>query len=599
MKYIGKSQCAHPGATRILWACIFICILLAGGCGTRHATMGEVGGMTAGQDEMLQYVPRDDGIPLSSAELAALNSTGELDNNLSRDAMDAITIQYKYFLHTARPTFERFLRRAEVYLPYVKQVLKERGLPEDLAYIAFIESGYNPIVVSRAGAAGTWQFMPFTGQKYGLMQDWWMDERYDTFKATYAAADYLQKLYGDFKDWHLAIAAYNAGEGKIGRALEGTGAKSFFELVRKNASLDERNQLKDETKQYVPRFLAVCKMMRNLEKLGFIPPDPKAASALTKVEVRPGTDLVAVAQAVGMDWAEFSSRNPAFKRHVSPVDRGSALYVPGHAQDRALACLADTGTQRTGGWKRYTVAKNDSWQRISANSGVPVGVLKRVNDNKTLKAGTDLRIPGSGASPAAVEIARATPAVVKKKEAAPVVFVARKSANSSVRVVTVSEEKPRSSPAKGAQSAQDEITHVAKAGDTVYSIARNYGRDVDSVLRDNQLDSPQRLQVGQKLRLRSASAAGASSVADTKPKSLPKQENKTGNSKAVKPESNAQSTSPVDAAVSAGTYRVRPGDTMWSIARKHNMPPQDLMRINKMNDAAMLRPGDTIKVALN
>ena len=614
MGYVREFKCVRSGAVRMVsWAFVLGCLLLAGGCGTRGATVGDLGDMTVGQDELFQYVPKDDGIPLSSTELAVLNATGELDTRLSADAMDAVTIQYKYFLHKARPTFERFLRRAEVYLPYVKQVFKERGLPEDLAYIAFIESGYNPFVVSRAGAAGTWQFMPFTGQKYGLMQDWWMDERHDTFKATYAAADYLAKLYGDFKDWHLAIAAYNAGEGKIGRALEGTGAQSFFELVRKNDMLDERARLKDETKQYVPRFLAVCKMMRHLEKLGFAPPDPGAATTLTKVEARPGTDLTVVAQAVGMDWAEFSTRNLAYKRHVSPVDRGSSLYVPQDAVDRALACLDDARTQRAGGWTSYTAKKNDSWQRISAQSGVPVGVLKKINDNKALKAGVSLRIPGGGASPAAVQIARATPASVKKKEDAALVFVARKDAHVSARPAAAPEEKPQADRGKGAQAtkavsmpapkpeakpaAKAETVHVAKAGDTVYSIARSYGTDVDSVLRANQLASPQQLRAGQKVRIPGASA-GAPSW-DANPQRPPKQrENKIGDTKAGKPESSARTVSVADAAGNAGMYRVQPGDTLYSIARKHKLPPQDVMRINKMSDEAILRPGDTIRLAL-
>ena len=103
--------------------------------------------------------------------------------------------------------------------------------------------------------------MPYTGQKYGLNQDWWTDERLDPFKSTEAAADYLQKLYGDFGDWPTAIAAYNAGEGKIGRAKQGTGGRDFFEIKSRNHMLDDKAQLRDETKQYVPRYLAVTKIM--------------------------------------------------------------------------------------------------------------------------------------------------------------------------------------------------------------------------------------------------------------------------------------------------------------------------------------------------
>ncbi len=568
----GISRLARSGAL----LCCLACALFAAGCGTRSATTGELGDVAARDD--LDYVPADDGIPLSSVELAALNSTGELDQNLSREAMDDITIQYKYFLHKARPTFERFVRRAELYLPYAKQVFRERGLPEELAYLAMIESGYNPIVVSRAGAAGTWQFMPFTGQKYGLAQDWWMDERHDPYKATYAAADYLAKLHGDFKDWRLAVAAYNAGEGKIGRALEGTGAKEFFELTRLNHKLDEKAQLKDETKQYVPRFLAVCKLMRNLDKLGFVPPDPAAARKVVKLEAKPGTDLVAVARAADMDWAEFSAQNPAFKRHVSPIDRSCSVYVPEHAGEKAALCLADPSMRSSGGWKTYTASRGDTWQRISAAQGVPVGVLKKVNDGKALKAGATLRIPGGGPSPAAVQIAQATPASVKKKQDdTPPVSLVGKTRNASVAVAERTEAK-KPAPAVSSSNSNKDSVHVVKPGETVYAISRIYGTDVDSLLRANKIASAKDLQVGQRLRV-----AGASSIAAdvSTPKAAPRAE---------------KTTLVADAGGKGKTYRVQQGDTMWSIARKHNVAPQNLMRLNNMGASDTLRPGDTVKI---
>lgn len=487
MRHI-ESRRADARSAFPLLAFILCCALAAGGCASRTSG-SDLGDLNLGQEEKLSYVPDDDGIPLSSTELAALNSTGELDRNLSREAMDDIVIQYKYFLHKARPTFERFLRRAELYLPYAKQVFRERGLPEELAYIAMIESGYNPMAVSHAGAAGPWQFMPFTGKKYGLTQDWWADERHDPYKATHAAAAYFAKLHGDFKDWHLAVAAYNAGEGKIGRALEGTGAGGFFELTRMNHKLDEKARLKDETRQYVPRFLAVCKLMRNLDKLGFIPPDPALARRASSLSAAPGTDLRAAARAAGMDWAEFSAWNPAFRRHVSPEDRACALYVPEQSKENVALFLADASARGAGARQRYTVAKGDSWQRISARSGVPVGMLKRGNKGKKLVAGAVLHIPGGGLSPAAAQIARATPASVRKKQAA----------------------------------------------------------------------SPPALAAGGKKASARAAASGGQ----------------------------------------GGTYRVRQGDTMWSIARKHNVPPGNLMRLNNMDASDTLRAGAVVRIAAN
>ena len=119
-----------------------------------------------------------------------------------------------------------------------------------------------------------------------------MDERLDPYRATEAAADYLQKLYGDFRDWPTAIAAYNAGEGKMRRAMEGTGTRNFYGVCQRNEMLDEKAQLRDETKQYVPRFIAITKIMRNLPQLGFEPIRPESAPLVLRFTARPGTDLM-------------------------------------------------------------------------------------------------------------------------------------------------------------------------------------------------------------------------------------------------------------------------------------------------------------------
>lgn len=168
----------------------------------------------------------------------------------------------------------------------------------------------------------------------------------DPYKSTEAAADYLAKLYGDFRDWHLAVAAYNAGEGKIGRALEGTGAKSFSGIKEKNHVLDAKAQLREETKQYVPRFLAICKIMRNLDTLGFAPVDMNRPPHLARVPVRPGTDLMAMAESVGLSWSEFSEGNGAHKRYVSHIERQTYVYVPAQRHASTVgAKLAQCGHQ--------------------------------------------------------------------------------------------------------------------------------------------------------------------------------------------------------------------------------------------------------------
>ena len=257
----------------------------------------------------------------------------------------------------------------------------------------------------------------------------------------------------------------------------------------------------------------------------------------------------------------------------------------------------------------YTAAKHDTWQRISAKSGVPVAVLQKVNNNTKLKAGVSVRIPGGGVSPAAAQIARGTPASVKKKGETSPVVAARKGAHAPNRPGAALEETPQAASAKGKRAPKADITpapdkdsgvetegfYVAKPGDTVYSIARNYGADVDSVLRANQLDSPRQLRAGQKLRIPGALGA-PTAAAHAKPHDV--QGNTDGHSKANKPEVKSRAATVAVAAPNAGTYRVQAGDTMWSIARKHNLPPRELMRINQIDESTTLRPGATIKVAL-
>lgn len=256
------------GRARLGVLCILaFCLLLAGGCGSKQKK-----GQPLSMPSLI--IPGDEGgEPLTPTELAAFQNTARIDRDIHKASMPDVVLQYKHFLRKGRGTMSVFSRNAEPYLGYARKVFRSRGMPEELAYLALVESGYRPDAESRVGALGAWQFMPYTGMKYGLTQDWWLDERLDPYRATEAAADYLQKLYGDFRDWPTAIAAYNAGEGKMSRAKEGTGARNFYEVVERNHKLDEKARLRPETVQYVPRFLAMSKIMRNLPQLGFTPVD--------------------------------------------------------------------------------------------------------------------------------------------------------------------------------------------------------------------------------------------------------------------------------------------------------------------------------------
>lgn len=168
----------------------------------------------------------------------------------------------EYFTGRGRKHFELYLARSEYFIPYIRPILRERGLPEDLVFLAMIESGFNNHARSRAKAVGPWQFIQWTGKRYGLRIDWWVDERRDIRRSTEAAADYLTDLYRIFKSWELASSAYNAGEMKILRAIRRYGAADYWNLVR-------HRFLRPETRNYYPKLLAAALLTKNRTLFGF------------------------------------------------------------------------------------------------------------------------------------------------------------------------------------------------------------------------------------------------------------------------------------------------------------------------------------------
>lgn len=532
----------------LIFCVLVIFMLLPAGCALNGAQYGGQGGESAhagespggspgespGEsiDEPLEIVeapelPQDDGIPLGSAEHIAFHSTGFLDANLSAEEKRLVERHFKYYLHKQRPTFERYIRRSEEYLPYVRGVFLEKGVPEEIVYLAIVESGFNSRAVSRAGATGMWQFMRFTGKRYGLEQNAWLDERRDPYKATVAAADYLLKLYEQFGDWHLAIAAYNAGEGKISRAIGHTGATSFFELCTLNDTIPTRKaRLRLETQQYVPRLLAVTKIMRNLEILGFTPPVETRALSLEPVRVGPGTDLGSLAKNSGLSWEEFKDLNPAYRRTISPPEAHSTAYVPAAQAGRATAWLARAESARFAGWQQYRVRRGDSLYALSSRHGVSVAVLRQANNLKGnfLREGAVLLVPGTRvtqsaalkqAAPAGRAAAGSAVYTVRRGDSLYSIATAhgvsvssiQKANNMSPRQTRLMPGQRLGIPGRGPTTAATSgggsgPSTVVRKGDTLYGIAQQHNTSVDALTRLNGLNPRQPIMPGQEIRLR-------------------------------------------------------------------------------------------------
>ena len=518
------------------------------------------------------YLPIDDGVPLSAKELAAFNSTGELDATLTAAQKREVELHFKFYVHTHRRTMERYLERSEAYLPYIRHILKSRGMPEEIASLAFVESGFNPNAVSRAGAGGMWQFMPFTGKKYGLLQDRWMDERRDPFKATEAAAEYLTVLHEMFGDWLLALAAYNAGEGKIQRALSGTEAGGFFEICERNEMLEGKAKLKPETMQYVPRLLAFTKIMRNLDDLGFVTPDPKKALSIAQVTVPAGVDLTAFAKGAGISWNDFTVLNPAYRRLISPPDRGSRAYVPLDRETQAVAWLERKEASLYAGWKDYKVRKGDTLGAISQKYGVSVALLRQVNGKKSnaLKVGEWLLVPGS------TRAARATLDKLPPELAA--------------KAGTV-----ETSYAKGA-------AHTIAKGDTLFALALAWGTTLDAVCEANDLEPKSTLRIGQVVYRPVPKPKGVSQTLAEAGSDAVRSFSVVGTAQAAGPAAApaavaaAPARSGAPASGGGCIVTVRSGDTLYGIARAHGVSVADLQTWNKLG-SSKLSIGQKLRVS--
>src|SRR3990170_3888500 len=226
---------------------------------------------------------------------------------------EKVEIYIHYFTNRIRDKFSTWLGRSEMYLPMMKKTFREKGLPEDLTYLVLIESGLNNKAYSRAKATGQWQFMKGTGKRYGLRIDRWIDERRDPEKATEAAAEYLGDLYGLFNDWHLAAAGYNAGEGKIGRAIKKYKTVDFWQL-----SQPKYKYLRRETKDYVPKLIAAAMIAKEPAKYGFDDIEYHPSLAYEKVTINRMTDLRDIAMAAECSLEDIQTLNPELKTKFTP-----------------------------------------------------------------------------------------------------------------------------------------------------------------------------------------------------------------------------------------------------------------------------------------
>jgi membrane-bound lytic murein transglycosylase D len=274
-----------------------------------------------------------------------------------------------------RPYFEKILERSGKYIPMIAKVLNEEGLPEELAYLALIESAYVPDATSPQGAAGLWQFVPSTARLYGLKIDPWLDERRDPEKATRAAAAYLKDLHSFFGRWYLATAAYNAGQGAIDRAMQQSGAKDFWTLTSKA-------QLSEETRNFVPKFVAVALIATNPDKYGFTHLQYEAPQEYEEAEIRRPLRLGVLAEMADTEVSTLRALNPALLGNATPPGNGGFTVKIPQGKTATFAKAYEAASEKSKELAQaltHEVKKGETLASIARRYGQEVSALMRFN----------------------------------------------------------------------------------------------------------------------------------------------------------------------------------------------------------------------------
>jgi len=310
--------------------------------------------------------------------------------------LDTAEVKQSETWYASRPDYvARMVDRSRRYLYYIVGEVQKRGMPTEVALLPMIESAYNPMAYSPSRASGIWQFIPSTGKHYGLQQNWWFDERRDVVAATDSALDYLQKLYAEFGDWHLALAAYNWGEGSVRRA-RASNAKRGLPIDYLSLSMPA------ETRQYVPKLQAVKNIVADPEAFGLELADIPDAPYFAVVRTSKKMDVKIAAQLAEMPIDEFLSLNPQHNRPVIAGADGATLLLP-YDKAELFAEKLELSDQPMVTWQAYKTKAGDTLPQVAARFGLPLETLRTVNGigaRATVPVGHALLVPSQAPSDA-------------------------------------------------------------------------------------------------------------------------------------------------------------------------------------------------------
>ena len=483
---------------------------------------------------------------ISNFEEGIMGDSVITDFSLSKEIADSLSIQLminrrvelalQYFQTKGRTVFSIWLSRLGKYENLIRNTLKDEGLPQELLFLAMIESGFNPKAYSYAQASGLWQFISSTGSYYGLRSDWWFDERRDPTLSTKAAARHLKDLYDRFGDWYLAMAGYNYSPGKLQRQINRYNTKDFWKLTR----------IPRQTRNYIPTFIAASLIAKEPNKYGFYIEKAETVEFDT-VKISDCVDLEVIANCVNSNFEEIKSLNPAVLRWCTPPNvKNFTLNLPKGTKVFFKQEYAKISSDQKISYERHKIKTGETLSEISKKYATSVSVLKKTNNlnSSRIRAGNYLIIP----------IAQNEKYYKTFK---PVVYESSK-------------KKRRNSASVENVKGHRKVTYVVKNGDTLGDIAELYNTRASNIRYWNGISYGRHIYPNQKLAIW---------IPDNNP--IPKiisEEKKSPN------------------IVSTQSYHVvENGDTLWDIAQKYNTSIRELKKINNLRSNRLI-PGERLVV---
>jgi membrane-bound lytic murein transglycosylase D len=494
-----------------------------------------------------------------------------------------------YFQTIARDFFQAALTRSGRYTPLMMKILEEERVPRDLVYLPLIESGFKTNAYSWASAVGPWQFISGTGRRFGMERDWWFDERRDFEKSTRAAARYLKYLYERYGDWYLALAAYNAGEGRVDQIQRRDGTKDYWHMTH----------LKRETRDYVPLFLAAMVIAKNPEKYGFVPfyDEPLQYDVVT---VDKPLDLYEVASALGTTYDYLKVLNPELLRKLThPHKQSYALRIPANQKEKFWASYDQFASARSATLVNHTIGKGETMSLIAKQYGISTQALADANNlakKQRLTEGRTLLIPVPQSAredrpirqtnrkaydPSHVRGGGSDLYVVRKGDSLADIAAEHGTTTNQLLMVNGLDKSSRiypgqvlnvgvkrfsqsrqSASAPRATKSQHIMTYKVHEGDTMEKLAKQYGTTSANLTLLNGFENNRGLRTGQLINVPARNSKGS-----------------------------AAST-----AASILVYIVKAGDTLWDIASAFRCSVEEIVKLNNLT-SLRLNVGDRLKIA--